>query len=317
MRAITDRAQQFERCRVTLDVELSEAYRALPLASRAPERCRIVFQRASEALWQLTAHDEQGTVYCDATSNGNWIEVEGKCWHPGYNEFLCDDEDANSEADPMREEVREARASELRERLWALTIARSHLWLEPGFLTDRYAPTWEFSRLSEGETVVGRMRMDYQPSEFRFSFFELLRWRIARLIRPGVEIEEYYNRKSFPTRQIDVVLNERCGFAPERFHLGDVQETSSLPLNGEVWEDPIPVGDGLFMPRIHKVLQTPSGDEVLKRSTLIPEESAFGVNIPLNIRPVDRTLERVDWQSDAGNRPARLQMSRSHFLKLP
>jgi hypothetical protein len=302
---------------VTLDVELSEAYRALPLASRAPERCRIVFQRASEALWQLTAHDEQGTVYCDATSNGNWIEVEGKCWHPGYNEFLCDDEDANSEADPMREEVREARASELRERLWALTIARSHLWLEPGFLTDRYAPTWEFSRLSEGETVVGRMRMDYQPSEFRFSFFELLRWRIARLIRPGVEIEEYYNRKSFPTRQIDVVLNERCGFAPERFHLGDVQETSSLPLNGEVWEDPIPVGDGLFMPRIHKVLQTPSGDEVLKRSTLIPEESAFGVNIPLNIRPVDRTLERVDWQSDAGNRPARLQMSRSHFLKLP
>ncbi|MBL7647589.1 MAG: hypothetical protein JNK74_15490 [Candidatus Hydrogenedentes bacterium] len=148
--------------------------------------------------------------------------------------------------------------------------------------------------MSEGEAVVGRVRMDYQPSEFRFSFFELLRWRMARLFRPGVEIEEYYNCRSFPTSQIDVVLNERCGFAPERFHLGDVQELPPLPLNGEEWEDPIPVGDGLFMPRIHKVLQSPSGDEVLQRSTLIPEKSAFGVNIPLNIRPLDLTLERVE-----------------------
>ena len=294
LRAVESRAQQLGRCRVTLDVELTEAYRTLPLACRVPERCRIVFQRASEALWQVTAHDDHGTVYCDATSDGRWIELDGKCWHPCYNEFFFDDDDADAPEDPSREEVWETRASELRERLWALTIATSHVWLDTGFLTDRYAPTWAFSRLSDGETVVGRRRMDYHPSEFRFSFFQLLRWRIARLIRPGVEIEEYYNRESFPTRQIDVVLNERCGFAPERFHLGDVQETTSLPLNGEVWEDPIPVGDGLFMPRIHKVLRTPSGDEILQRSTLIPEESDFGVNIPLNIRPVDCTLERVE-----------------------
>ncbi len=295
LRAITGRPQQFERCRVTLDVELSEAYRALPLACRAPERCRIVFQRASEALWQVTAHDDRGILLCDATSDGRWIEVDGKCWHPCYNEFFCDDDDAYASEDPSREEIWETRASELRERLWALTIATSHVWLDTGFLTDLYAPTWTFSRLSEGEAVVGRMQLDYHPSEFRFSFFELLRWRMVRLFQPGIEIEEYYNRKSFPTRQIDVGLNERCGFAPERFHLGDVQETPALPLSGEVWEEPIPVGDGLFMPRIHKVLQTPSGDEILQRSTLIPEESAFGVSIALNIRPVDRTLERVDW----------------------
>jgi hypothetical protein len=279
---------------VTLDVELSEAYRALPLARRAPERCRIVFQRGSEALWQVTAHDDQGTVYCEATSDGRWIELDGKCWHPCYNEFFFDDDDADAPEDPSREEVRETRASELRERLWALPIVTSHVWLDPGFLTDCYAPTWEFSRMSEGKAVVGRMRMDYQPGVLRLSFREWLQWRIAGIFRPGLEIEEYYNRKSFPTRQIDVVLNEGCGFAPERFHLGDVQELPSLPLNGEVWEDPIPVGDGLFMPRIHKVLQSPSGDEVLLRSTLIPEQCAFGVNIPLNIRPVDLTLERVE-----------------------
>jgi len=279
---------------VTLDVELSAAIRALPLARRAPERCRIVFQRASEALWQVTALDKQGAVLCDATSDGRWIEVDGKCWHPCYNEFFFDDDDADAPEDPSREEVWETRAPELRERLWALTIATSHVWLDPGFLTDRYASTWEFSRMSEGDAVVGRTRMDYHPSEFRLSFFELLRWRMARLFRPGVEIEEYYNRKSFPTSQIDVVLNERCGFAPERFHPGDVQELPSLPLNGDVWEDPIPVGDGLFMPRIHKVLQSPSGDEVLLRSTLIPEECAFGVNIALNTRPLDLTLERVE-----------------------
>ncbi|MBL7647588.1 MAG: hypothetical protein JNK74_15485 [Candidatus Hydrogenedentes bacterium] len=94
---------------MTLDVELSGAIRGLPLARRAPERCRIVFQRASEALWQVTAHDDQGTVYCDATSDGRWIEVDGKCWHPCYNEFFYDEGDADSEVEPSLKETWEAR----------------------------------------------------------------------------------------------------------------------------------------------------------------------------------------------------------------
>jgi len=293
--AIADRAQRLGRCRVTLDVELTEAYRTLPLACRAPASCRIIYQRDSDAQWQVTVLDRDKSVLCDAIRDGDWIEVDGKCWHFGYNEYFYDEDDADTEADPLRDGARDALELELRGRLWALIIANGHLWLDIGFLTDRYAPSWEFSRPPEGGLVVGCSRYDYRPGEHRFTFFEWLQWRLIRIIRPGIEIEEYFDRKSVPTRQTIIALNERFGFAPESVHLSALDESSTLRPYGEVWEDPIPVGDGLFMPRIHKVLQTPSGDVVLQRSTLVPDESAFGVSIPLNIRPVDRTLERVDW----------------------
>ena len=118
--------------------------------------------------------------------------------------------------------------------------------------------------------------------------------RVARLRNPRLTMGQRFELPAGPGITFDVVLDENLGFAPVR----STFETDADRPNGapdvELWEEPIALGDGFFVPRVHSSLRRPS-DEPLASVTLVPEESIFGVNIPLNIRPVDRTKELVDW----------------------
>ena len=301
-RALEERMRNLDRCRAVFDVEISEAYRALRGdAPEVPARCRIVYQRAGEHVWQVSTFDEHGTMLSDLTCDGAWIEAGGKCWDHRYSGYAhhepYDERDGLSEEEEDRIEAeRDTRRSELSPLLWPQEPATGHLLACLNTLTiPLIRNTWRFSRESESGRLICRSRYNYEPTEFRFSTWEYLRWRIARLWRSDLDIMEYYGKESVPLTEVEFVLNESCGCLPERLRATDRFHTAVEICPFETWEDPVSFNDGLNVPRIHRLQRSSADGEVLRQSTLVPEESSFGVNIPLSIRPIDRTKERVDW----------------------
>jgi len=293
-RLISDRAQRLGRCRAVFDVETSEAYRALPLeySPEMPARFRMVYQCASEQEWQITVYDEIGVVVCDQVSDGAWIEAGGKCWHIAYK---YRSHEARSERWRLpkdewreREEARRLLEMELNRALWPVSIASGHLVPYLGSSTECY-------RAPESGQVVFRQCFGPPKLGRAFSPWQRLRWRAARLRRPSLDINEYFGIPS-PTGSVwEIVLDEKLGFAPVRSSFETDADLPKIAAQVELWEDPVSLDDGLFVPRVHKALRSSSDEEFLQRVTLVPEESSFGVNIPLNLRPVDRTKELVDW----------------------
>lgn len=292
-REISDRARRLDRCRAVFDVEISESYRAcsdgLP---SMPARCRIVYQRAGKQEWQVTVYNGNGTVISDLVSDGAWIEAGSKCWHIAYRYSnrearaarwtLSDDERRK------REEAGRAMEAELSRALWPVGCAEGHL-----FLTFELW-SWKCYRSPESGEILCRDRSGEPDGKQSPNLWRRLTERVARLHQPGHKRRQHFEEPSCPRVDLVLVLDAALGFAPVRSAIETDAEHSQGALGMELWEEPIALGDELFVPRVYRSLQRLS-EEPLLRVSLVPEESIFGVNIPLNIRPVDRTKERVDW----------------------
>lgn len=257
-----------------------------------PARCRIVYQRAWEQLWQVTVHDENGGIICDLVSDGAWVEAGFKCWHIAYeyggHYEAREERSACPDGWQEREDARPSLEMELSRSLWPMRLAEGHFF-------TRLAPwNWRCYRGPESNEILCRHRSSGPRPARNLTPWQRLMGRVARLRSPRLTMGQRFELLAGPGITFDVVLDENLGFAPVR----STFETDADRPNGapdvELWEEPIALGDGLFVPRVHSSLQRLS-EEPLLRVTLLPEESAFGVNIPLNIRPVDRTKERVDW----------------------
>lgn len=305
-RAVNERGLRLDRCRAVFDVEISAGYRAGPEGHPdMPARCRIVYQRADMETWQVTVVDENGSVVCDLASDGAWIEAKGKCWHRAFQyasrEAFDEQWSISREEQERRDEIREPLEDVLNQALWPVQMATTHLFLDVPFMSISNPQAfykrdqWEISRSQDSDQIHCRFQSDYQPMLNRFSTWEWLRWKAARLWRPGVDIEDYFQRTSSPRRHHELDINTSAGLVPERLR------SRSLPIDPEcsdrleLWEGPIEASGGQLVPSVYTDGTSTRTGEPHLRSTLIVEDSAFGVNIPLDIRPVDRTKERVNW----------------------
>lgn len=300
--SISDRLHRLARCRVAFDVQISDAYRARSnVAPGVPERCRIVYQRAGEQAWHVTAFGEDGRVLSDSARDGAWIEAGGKRWHHGYLPTFQSEPENELDAvftdeEDRIEAQRDARNNELYSLLWPMDLAAGHLYANLSLLSaPLLRETWQFNRIPNSGQLVCRCRTNYSPTEFQFSAWQYLQWRVARLWRPEPDILEYFGKKSVPRTEFEFILNEGHGHLAEQFRMIDPLGSSDSIESVEAWNDQVTFADGFMIPRTHQVYCSSADGEVLCRSTLIPEESAFGVNIPLSIRAVDRTIQCVDW----------------------
>jgi len=306
-RSIDERMRRLDRGRAVFDIEMSEAYRTdIGGHTVVPDRCRIVYQRAKEEVWQITVYDESGNVVCDHASDGTWIDAGDKCWHKGYR-YGCregfDERHELSRAEQEeREDAREPLEHELDDLLWPLYLATEHLFLDVPLLVFLYPRDyyylrdhWQIRRTQDSGKVLYRFETEYSPTSFRFSAWEVFQWKLMRLWRPSVDIQDYFDRKSFPQTQYEILFNEFTGFAPERFETSSLTDSPEAETRVQIWEAPTKMDGVRFVPRVYTSGPSTQNGEPHVRSTLIVEESAFGLNVPLNIRPVDRTKERVNW----------------------
>jgi len=259
------------------------------------ECVRMAYSWKRDATWQARAWDADGSLHCDTVCDGHWIEAGGRRWHINF----LDESDRAGFDEEAAQHRRNEGIIELSRLLWCREACTNHLFLSSLLANDRLTGLSRDLLYRDSETgeLVYRMRQFEGGSQvFRFTPWDWLRWRWIHFFRPQFTFDQLFGIPKTPLIGDTHLYFDATHLHPLRTtHWHDEPKFGPRTEASEQWSAPIRLASGFYVSRVYESHAGLYSDNLQYRLEILDEDFHLDESEPVDIRPVNMTLPKVDW----------------------